>query len=46
MLTKMNMANNLRKDIALLIGELTDQLADAKLAELLLAGRRKRENGQ
>ncbi len=45
MLSRMNTAANLRKDIPLLIAEMAEQLADAKLAELLLAEkRRKRGN--
>jgi hypothetical protein len=42
MLAKMNMASNIQRDIAVLIGELADQLAEQKLAEMLLAQRRKR----
>jgi hypothetical protein len=43
MLAKMNTAQNLQRDIAMLIAEVADQLAEAKLAEMLLAQRRKRE---
>lgn len=46
MLQKMSHAANLRKDIANLIAELADQLADVKLAELLLAQRRHKREGQ
>lgn len=47
MLLRMNTAANIRKDIALLISELAEQLADAKLAEMLLAQRqRKKANGK
>ena len=36
MLTKMSAAANLKKDIGQLISELVEQLADAKIAELVL----------
>lgn len=43
MLSKMNTARNLQRDIGALIAEVANQLAEAKLAEMLLAQRRKRE---
>jgi hypothetical protein len=43
MMTRMNTAANLRKDIALLIGELAEQIADAKVAELILRQNRNRK---
>lgn len=46
MLLKMSMAANLRRDIANLISELADQLADAKLAELLLGWKQRKESRQ
>lgn len=42
MLSRMNTAANLRKDIGMLIVELAEQIADAKLAELLLARKRRK----
>ena len=42
MLSRMNTAANLREDIGLLIAELAEQLADAKLAEMLLAQKRRK----
>jgi hypothetical protein len=46
MLSRMATAANLRRDIANLISQMAEQLGDAKLAEMLLAQKRKRENGQ
>jgi len=42
MLTRMSTAANLQKDIAVLIKEVAEQLADAKVAELLLRQKRTR----
>lgn len=48
MLSRMNIAANLRNDIEILINELAEKTAEAKLAEMLLAQRKrqKRESGQ
>ncbi|MGH9690192.1 MAG: hypothetical protein ACRD4C_03685 [Candidatus Acidiferrales bacterium] len=43
MLSRMNTAANLRKDIVLLIAEIVEQLADAKLAEMLINRKQVRE---
>jgi hypothetical protein len=42
MLTRMSTAANLQKDIAVLIKEVAEQLADAKVAELLLRQKKTR----
>ncbi|HVB55854.1 MAG TPA: hypothetical protein VNE63_05395 [Candidatus Acidoferrales bacterium] len=46
MLSRMNTVANLKKDISALISEMVEQLADAKLAEMLLNRKAvRKENG-
>ena len=42
MLSRMSTAANLRRDIDMLIAELAEQVADAKLAEILLAQKQRK----
>ena len=46
MLSRMNTAANIRKDITNLVQEMAEQIADAKLAELLLAQKQRRRENQ
>jgi hypothetical protein len=48
LLSRLNIAANLRSDIEILVSELAEKMAEAKLAEILLAQRQRQkpENGE